>query len=112
MNQTEPTELQCSQVFWVVGAAQRLANLGLLDAVPIGIAMEKNDEWIELDKTRQFLFENDFEIASIFYALVTNDGKLEDNYDESTFDNMTQVLIDYKDNRIELVRCALEHCLV
>ena len=36
-------ELQCSQVFWVVGAAQRLANLGLLDEVPIGIAMDKND---------------------------------------------------------------------
>ena len=41
--------------FWVVGAAQRLANLGLLDEVPIGIAMDKNEEWIELDKTRHFL---------------------------------------------------------
>jgi len=113
MNLTEPTELQCSQVFWVVGAAQRLANLGLLDEVPCGIPIEKNDEWVELDKTRHFLFENDFEVASIFYGLVTHGyGDDADTYDEDNFDNMTKCLIDYKDNRTELVRCVLEHTLI
>lgn len=117
MNQTETiphdqsdlSELQITQIFWVVGAAQRLANLGLFDETPMGIPLSKNQEWVELDKIRRFLFEDDFEVAQIFYGLLTQDGEDSGNYDEETFDGMTKCLIDYKDNRIELFRCVLEH---
>lgn len=111
-DQSDLSELQITQVFWVVGAAQRLANLGLYDEVPMGIPLNKNQEWVEIDKIRRFLFDDDFEIASIFYGLVTKDGTDTDNYDEETFESMTKVLIDYKDNRTELVRCTLEHSFV
>ena len=62
------------KVMWVVGAAERLATLGMLSPdIPCRLTADAVDDYLEIDHHRNILFESDFEIASIFNALASSD---------------------------------------
>lgn len=93
---------------WVVGAAERLATLGLLSPdVPLKLSSESIDYFIEIDEHRDILFSSDFEIAQIFKAIANSENDYEVS-DEDT-KNVIDLILEYKNNRTEIVRYALSH---
>lgn len=99
------------KVLWVVGAAERLATLGLLSPdIPLHLTSDAVEDYMEIDNHRDILFESDFEIASIFNALAkcTN----EEEVDDEDLRNVVDLILEYKNNRTEVVRYALSHQLV
>ena len=93
------------KVMWVVGSLQRLATLGLLGSdIPMKLTADAVDDFIEIDNLREHLFPNDFEIAQIFNTLVkieSPDTKPED------IKPIIDLLLEYKNNRTEIVKYAL-----
>lgn len=97
------------KVMWVVGALERLATLGLIGPdIPLKLTSDALENYLEIDEHRELLFESDFEIASIFNALANDecDPELQNPEDSKPIINL---LIDYRDNRTEIVKYALEH---
>jgi len=93
---------------WVVGAAERLATLGLLSPdVPLKLSAESIDYFIEIDEHRDILFSSDFEIAQIFKAIANSENDYEVS-DEDT-KNVIDLILEYKNNRTEIVKYALSH---
>jgi hypothetical protein len=96
------------KVLWVVGAAERLATLGMLSPdIPLRLSSDAVDDYLEIDNHRDILFKSDFEVASIFNELaqIENDEEVEP-------ENMRQIvnlILEYKNNRTEIVKYALSH---
>jgi hypothetical protein len=96
------------KVLWVVGAAERLATLGMLSPdIPCRLSSDAVDDYLEIDNHRDILFNSDFEVASIFneLAAIENDEEVEP-------ENMRQIvnlILEYKNNRTEIVKYALSH---
>ena len=100
------------KVMWVVGALERLATLGLIGSdIPLKITSDSIEDYLEIDEHRELLFQSDFEIASIFNSLVNLecDSELQDPEDIKPVLNL---LLQYKDNRTELVKYALSHQII
>lgn len=96
------------KVIWVVGALERLATLGMLNSdVPLTLTQDAIDDYIAIDNDRQYLFESDFEIAQIFRAIANESNERE--VDEDGMCSVIQLLLNYKNDREELVREALSH---
>lgn len=99
------------KVMWVVGAAERLATLGLLGGdVPVRISPEGIDQYLEIDEHRDYLFQSDFEIAQIFKAVAENHS--EDEIDSEDMNVMIDLLVDYKNCREDVVKYALSNQFV
>jgi hypothetical protein len=97
------------KVMWVIGALERLATLGLIGPdVPLQLSGNAVEDYLQIDEHRELLFESDFEIASIFTAL-TNDEAEDTNPDD--IKPIIDLLLEYKDNRTEIVKFALSHQL-
>jgi hypothetical protein len=97
------------KVMWVVGALERLATLGLIGAdVPLKLSQDAISDYLEIDEHRELLFESDFEIASIFTALA-NDECDPEVQDPEDIKPIIDLLLEYKDNRTEIVRYALSN---
>jgi len=100
------------KVMWVVGALERLATLGLIGPdIPLKLSSNAIEDYLEIDENRELLFESDFEIASIFTALADDecDPEIQDPND---YKPIIDLLIQYKDNRTEIVKYALSQQLV
>lgn len=96
------------KVLWVVGAAERLATLGLLSPnIPIHLTPDAIDDYVQIDNHRDILFESDFEIASIFTELAKN-GNAED-VEQEDLNKIIYLILEYKNNRNEIVKYALSH---
>lgn len=96
------------KVMWVVGAAERLATLGMFNSdVPLQLTAEAVDTFIEIDKYRDKLFPNDFEVAQIFKVMATCESAEEIEDDDMS--RMIDLILEYKNNRTELVKYALSH---
>lgn len=96
------------KVMWVVGAAERLATLGMLSPdVPLKLSSEAVDTFLEIDEHRNILFESDFEIAQIFKAIASSE--CEEELDPEDTKAVIDLLLEYKNNRTEIVRFALSH---
>jgi len=96
---------------WVVGAAERLATLGLLGGdVPVRISPDGIDQYLEIDEHRDYLFQSDFEIAQIFKAVAENHS--EDEIDSEDMNVMIDLLVDYKNCREDVVKYALSNQFV
>ena len=96
------------KVLWVVGAAERLATLGMLSPdIPCRLTADAVDDFIEIDNHRDILFNSDFEVASIFneLAAIENDEEVEPDQLRSVVD----LILEYKNNRTEIVKYALSH---
>ena len=98
------------KVMWVVGAAERLATLGLLSPdIPMRLSAEAVDLFMEIDRDVDLLFPNDFEIANIFREIASMHNEYE--VDEENTNQIVQLILEYKNNRIELMKYALSHQL-
>jgi hypothetical protein len=96
------------KVLWVVGAAERLATLGMLSPnIPLHLSSDAVDDFIEIDNHRDILFNSDFEIASIFNALAESEN--EDEVDPDELRSVVDLILEYKNNRTEIVKYALSH---
>jgi len=97
------------KVMWVVGALERLATLGLIGAdIPLKLTANAVEDYLEIDEHRELLFDSDFEIASIFNA-IAND---ETDTDPDDIKPMIELLLEYKNNRTEVVKYALSQQFV
>jgi len=95
------------KVMWVVGALERLATLGLIGPdIPLQLTGSALDDYLQIDEHRELLFESDFEIASIFTAIVNDESK---NTDPDEIKPLIELLLEYKNNRTEIVKYALSH---
>lgn len=104
------TELSIGEckVMWVVGALQRLATLGMIGPdIPLKLTPEAVDDYIEIDNHRNILFESDFEIASIFEELAKDECDEEPEPDD--IEAIVDLILEYKNNRTEIVKFALSH---
>ena len=98
------------KVLWVVGAAERLATLGLLSPdIPMKLTAEAVDDFIEIDENVDLLFPNDFEIASIFRQIASSENEYE--VDKEDTNAVIRLILEYKNNRTELVKYALSHAI-
>lgn len=94
------------RVLWIVGAAERLATLGILSGdIPVRLTLDAVDTYIEIDDKRQFLFESDYQLAEYFTELANHLS--EDEISSEDMNCMIGLLLEYKNNRTELVRHAL-----
>jgi hypothetical protein len=96
------------KVMWVVGALQRLATLGMIGPdIPLKLTAEAVDDYLEIDNHRNILFESDFEIASIFTALAKDECDEEPSPEDT--EAIIELILEYKNNRTEIVKFALSH---
>jgi hypothetical protein len=96
------------KVLWVVGALERLATLGMLGSdIPFTVSRDAIDRYLEIDSLREYLFESDFEIAQIFRAIANQNNEQEVNEDDLC--NIIELLLNYKNDREEIVKYALSH---
>jgi hypothetical protein len=96
------------KVMWVVGALQRLATLGMIGPdIPLKLTPEAVDDYLEIDNHRNILFESDFEIASIFNALAKSECDEEPSPEDT--EAIIELILEYKNNRTEIVKFALSH---
>lgn len=98
---------QC-KVLWVVGAAERLATLGMLSPdIPLRLTADAVDDFIQIDNHRDILFESDYEIASIFNVLAESEN--EEKVAPEDMRQIVDLILEYKNNRTEIVKYALSH---
>jgi hypothetical protein len=100
------------KLMWVVGALQRLATLGMIGPdIPLKLSGSAVDDYLYIDEHREILFESDFEIASIFTALVNSecDPKVQNSDDTKP---LIELLLQYKNNRTEIVKYALSQQVI
>ena len=98
------------KVLWVVGAAERLATLGLLSPdIPTRLTTDTIENFIEIDRDVDLLFSSDYEVASVFreIASVVNEREV----DENDMRSVVNLILEFKNNRTELVKYALSHQL-
>ena len=100
------------KIMWVVGALERLATLGLIGPdIPLKLTSDAVDTYLQIDEYRKHLFSSDFEIANLFTAIANEecDTELQDPDDLKP---VIELLIDYKNNRTDVVKYALSHQLI
>lgn len=95
------------QVLWVIGALERLATLGMLNPdVPYHVSQEHVDTFIAVDDLRNELFPHEEVIGTIFKA-ITND--LDETPDDDEIEAITVLILEYKNNRTEMVKYAMSN---
>jgi len=96
------------KILWIVGAAERLATLGMLSSdIPLKLTPDAVDDYIEIDNHRNLLFPDDFEIAQIFLAIAKAENECEVSDDD--MNDIIKLILEYKNNRTELMKYALSH---
>ena len=95
-------------MIWVIGVAERLATLGMLSPdIPLKLSADAVDYFVEIDNHRNLLFPNDFEIAQIFKAIARSENEFE--VEEKEINQIIDLILEYKNNRTEIVKYALSH---
>lgn len=98
---------ECKMI-WVIGVAERLATLGMLSPdIPLKLSADAVDYFVEIDNHRNLLFPNDFEIAQIFKAIARSENEFE--VEEKEINQIIDLILEYKNNRTEIVKYALSH---
>ena len=96
------------KVMWVVGALERLATLGLIGPnIPLRLSPNAVEDYMQIDDHREHLFDSDFEIINIFTELADNEDQ-----DPDQIKPVIELLMQYKNNRTEIVRYALSQQLI
>ena len=92
------TELQ---IFWAVGALERLCTLGLLQQPPLQVSPEAIDLFVELDEHRDKLFPDDEYLKQLVTTIIKSESP------ETTEDDSKQIanfVCEYKNERTQLVK--------
>ena len=98
------------KVLWVVGAAERLATMALLSPnIPMNLTSDAVEDFMEIDRDVNLLFPNEFEIASIFRKIASRHNECE--VDEANTNQIVHLILEYKNNRTELMKYALSQQL-
>lgn len=107
---TTHTNLSSSEykVLWVIGSLERLATLKIIDGdIPLRLSEDALDDYLFADNYRQRLFNSDTEVEEVFSGVsMSTETKPED------YNTLVRLLLEYKNNRTELVRYALERGFV
>ena len=94
------------KLIWLVGAAERLATLGLFDSnIPLRLGEEALDTYLEIDEYRNILFENDFEVAQLFKIMAQSESEVE--ISSSDMSSLVNIILAFKNDRVNLVKYAL-----
>lgn len=97
---------------WIIGALQRLATLGVIGSdIPLKLTSDAVEDYLYIDEHRQLLFESDFEIASIFTAIVSSECDPEVQNPDDT-KPLIELLLEYKNNRTKVVKYALSRQII
>jgi hypothetical protein len=75
--------------------------------IPLKLTPEAVDDYLEIDNHRDLLFESDFEIATIFNAITKDECDEQPEPDD--VDAIVDLILEYKNNRTEIVKFALSH---
>ena len=95
---------ECKEI-WVAGAIQRLFTLQyFIGHPPIWIDPNRVDDFIQIDEHRMFLFPDENEIKDVFYDLIARSQR---TLDSEIMDISVNLLLAYKNDRENLVRCSL-----
>lgn len=98
------------KVMWVIGALERLATLGMIGPdIPLKLSGSAVDDYLQIDEYRQHLFDSDFEIAGIFTEIANSETEDQDHNDIKP---IIELLMEYKNNRTEIVKYALSQQLI
>lgn len=103
---TTVSSMEHNQLFWVVGALERLATLGMLKEPPLRVSQDAIDMFVSLDDVRDYLFPDKNTIKEIVSCLVYDFNHTKD---PDVIDSLTHLLIEYKDDRERIVKYALSH---
>jgi len=90
------------KLMWVVGALQRLATLGMIGPdIPLKLSGSAVDDYLYIDEHREILFT----------ALVNSecDPKVQNPDDTKP---LIELLLQYKNNRTEIVKYALSQQVI
>lgn len=102
-NQEIQDQIVEMKIIWIIGALERLATLGMLDSnVPYKLTPKVIDDYLMIDDVRDKLFPNDSEILNIFKELAKSTAN------DSAAVAIANLLLEYKNNRTEIVKYALE----
>lgn len=107
---TTHTNLSPSEykVLWVIGSLERLATLKIIDGdIPFRLSQDALDDYLFADNYRQRLFNSDTEVEDVFSGVSMNTETKPEDYN-----TLVQLLLEYKNNRTELVKYALERGFV
>ncbi len=96
------------KVMWVIGALERLATLGLIGPdIPLRLSSDAVEDYMQIDDHREHLFDSDFEIINIFTELADNEDQ-----DPDQIKPVIELLMQYKNNRTDIVKYALSQQLM
>ena len=108
MTQLSDLTIDDMKLMWVVGAAERLATLGIIGGeIPLRVTPDGIDTYLQIDEKRNMLFESDIEVAMIFEVIAKSQS--EEEIDKEDMDDMIDLLLEYKNNRTQLVKYALSY---
>jgi len=94
------------KLLWIIGALERLATLELLDSnVPVKVSTNAIDRYLNLDENRNDLFEDDYEVVSCLVGIIQEESDPVPSNEEIAV--IAVLLMQYKNNREEMVRFAL-----
>lgn len=100
------------KILWLVGAMDRLVNLGIVKRGPVSLTAKSLDAFNEVDTYRDALFESDEEVTALFLvvAVASMDKKPSELTDEQAVNLLavSRVILEYKNNRQKVERAALE----
>jgi hypothetical protein len=93
------------QILWIAGCLERLATLGFFEEeVPYVLSSEAVDTYVKVDENRHSIITDD-EVKEIIpvYVRITSDLPMKDD----DIDIITELVLQYKNNRTEMVKHAL-----
>lgn len=98
---------QADQLFWVIGALERLQHLGYIRGAVQCVTQQKIDDWVEIDAGRlEIIDDNALRGATMYLCRkggLTNREEVE---------AMISLVKDFRDQRELLVRNALEKNMI
>lgn len=103
----EQLTLKECKMLWIFGALERLQSLGFMDGPMYKVAPKAIDMFIEIDESRDFLFQTDEEVLDLFKLVVKMES--EEQPDEVEMNQLCELLLEYKNNRDVMMKFALEH---
>lgn len=99
------------KLIWIVGATERLATLGFLSPeLPLQLSQSCIDIFLEVDNHLDKLFPDETEIGEIFSIMARKES--EEEISDVDLRQMVRLLLEYKNNRTEMVKHALSRSCV
>lgn len=93
------------KVFWIIGALERLAGLGIIQDPVYQIKPEKIDMFIEVDEHRDYIFCDDEEVKEYTLEMITQESP---NTPKSDIEPIVDFVLRYKNDRTQLVKDCMK----